>query len=127
MTLPLPCRSRTLTRDLDLRIRLPSVVDTANRKWEEEGSCPYGDECNFDHPDPSQDGKNVKPRPKYPCRFFEAGRCQKGGDCAFSHEGTQEQKPENTTTSTVHSIQELKGGIAARFMQRLWSFQDPKC
>lgn len=32
MTLPLPCRSRTLTRDLDLRIRLPSVLDTANRK-----------------------------------------------------------------------------------------------
>ena len=46
---------------------------------------------------------------------IEAGRCQKGGDCAFSHEGTQEQKPENTTTSTVHSIQELKGGTAARF------------
>ena len=46
---------------------------------------------------------------------IEAGRCQKGGDCAFSHEGTQEQKPENTTTSTVHSIQELKGSTAARF------------
>jgi hypothetical protein len=66
--------------------------------------CPYGANCKFLHTDPSSgdtptgadstaDTAQPERRRKYPCRFFEAGRCEAGANCVFSHDKTDTARP----------------------------------
>ena len=59
------------------------------------GGCPYGADCKFLHPASDDNStadshdkvdQSTRGRKKYPCRFFEAGRCDKGDNCVFSHD-----------------------------------------
>ena len=59
------------------------------------GDCPYGADCKFLHPaaddnstadSPDKVDQPTRGRKMYPCRFFEAGRCDKGDNFMFSHD-----------------------------------------
>ena len=59
-------------------------------KWRDDGECPFGENCDFDHPAEAKGkgsgyDKLAGKQKRYPCRFFEAGRCQQGDDCPFIH------------------------------------------
>jgi len=59
-------------------------------KWRDDGECPFGENCDFDHPveakgKGSEYDKLAGKQKRYPCRFFEAGRCQQGDKCPFIH------------------------------------------
>ena len=54
--------------------------------FQKDGSCSFGEDCIFLHEKAEGAEEQEAPRRKYPCRFFEAGRCDKGDSCPFSHD-----------------------------------------
>ena len=88
-------------------------------KWN-KGTC-TNDACPFKHekPPPKKDrsqsrpssdrgrsssrGKNDKSKKKQPCKFWKQGRCNRGNDCRFSHEGKQIKSPRAATPARPSS------------------------
>jgi hypothetical protein len=59
-------------------------------KYTENGSCPFGEDCKFLHPELTDESKKDPDGPKkysYSCRFYRSGTCKMGDDCRFQHEG----------------------------------------
>jgi hypothetical protein len=64
------------------------------------GSCPYGDDCKFLHSLEGAQGEQLTStkKLKFPCKFFEAGRCERGDSCGFEHvAGVKKEE-------TVHAV-----------------------
>ena len=87
-------------------------------KWRDDGDCPYGDACSFDHPSDAKgkgsdyvSERSTVPSKKYPCVSFEAGRCERGDSCTFSHVKKEDQK----STATVHMNVPTRSAGGARF------------
>ena len=88
-------------------------------KWN-KGTC-KNDACTFKHekPPPKKDrsqsrpssdrgrspsrGKNDKSKKKQPCKFWKQGRCNRGNECRFSHEGKQSKSPRAATPARPSS------------------------
>ena len=88
-------------------------------KWN-KGTC-TNDACTFKHerPPPKKDrsqsrppsdrgrspsrGKNDKSKKKQPCKFWKQGRCNRGNECRFSHEGKQTKSPRAATPARPSS------------------------
>ena len=88
-------------------------------KWN-KGSC-TNDSCTYKHekPPPKKDrsqsrppsergrspsrGRNDKGKKKQPCKFWKQGRCNRGTDCRFSHEGKQSKSPRAATPARPSS------------------------
>jgi len=67
------------------------------RSYQENGSCKYGDKCQFAHGE--NEMRNMNRHPKYKtelCRTFHAsGYCPYGPRCHFVHDNTAELMPNN--------------------------------
>ena len=77
-----------------------------------------GDACSFDHPSDAK-GKGVDyvsekstgTSKRYPCVSFEAGRCERGDSCTFSHV----KKEDAISAATVHMHVPTRSAGGARF------------
>ena len=88
-------------------------------KWN-KGTC-TNDSCTYKHekPPPKKDrsqsrpssdrgrspsrGRNDKSKKKQPCKFWKQGRCNRGTECRFSHEGKQSKSPRAPTPARPSS------------------------
>ena len=81
------------------------------REMLERGSCPYQENCFFEHkipesartdPNIAQDLERIKQKTsKCVNEYFKVGGCNKQGNCRFSHDITEEQREDPSLQETM--------------------------
>ena len=82
-------------------------------KFTENGSCPFGEDCRFLHPELTEESKKNPEGPKkfsYTCRFYRVGNCKSGDNCRFQH-----------VDEVVHNMSEADQGRRDAIAEIGWS------